>query len=70
MNKFQTLMNMNPSTSRNKHQEALDLMIMSVYKPDSELRNEAQDLGCFVELMDIREEMINYLTNLRKGVNS
>lgn len=45
-------------------------MIMSVYKPDPELRNEAQDLGCFVELMDIREEMINYLTNLRKGVNS
>jgi hypothetical protein len=56
---------MNLNTSRCKHQEALDLMIMSVYKPDSELRMEAQDLGCYDELMDVREQMLEMLQNLR-----
>lgn len=40
-------------------------MIMSVYKPDAELRNEARDLGCLDELMIIREDMIQYLQYLR-----
>jgi hypothetical protein len=41
-------------------------MIMSVYKPDSELRNEARDLGCLDELLDIRESTIEYLQGLRR----
>ena len=39
---------------------------MSVYKPDSELRNEARDLGCLDELMNIRENVLEYLHNARK----
>ena len=56
---------MNPSMLRCKHQEALDLMIMSVYKPDSELRTEAADLGCYDELMQVREQVLEFLANLR-----
>lgn len=56
---------MNPNTLRCKHQEALDLMIMSVYKPDSELRTEAADLGCYDELMQVREQVLDFLQELR-----
>jgi len=60
------MMTMNPDTSRSHYTNALDLMIMSVYKPDSELRNEARDLGCLDELMNIRENVLEYLHNARK----
>ena len=42
------------------------LFIMSVYKPDHELRCEAHELGCHAELMQIREDVLEYLTLLRK----
>ena len=41
-------------------------MIMSVYKPDAELRNEARDLGCLEELMQIREDVLEYLHETRR----
>ena len=59
------LMSMNPDTSRSHYINALDLMIMSVYKPDAELRNEARDLGCLDELMSIREDVLDYLHEMR-----
>jgi hypothetical protein len=59
-------MSMSPDTSRSHYTDALDLMIMSVYKPDSELRMEARDLGCLDELMNIRENVLEYLHNARK----
>ena len=58
-------MTMNPDTSRSHYINALDLMIMSVYKPDVELRNEARDLGCLDELMDVREQVLDYLQSIR-----
>ena len=51
---------MNQSTLRKKL-DAFDLFIMSVWKPDPELRTEALEQGCFDELMEIREEMLEYL---------
>lgn len=57
---------MNPDTSKSHYINALDLMIMSVYKPDVELRNEARDLGCLDELLQIREDVIDYLQSIRK----
>lgn len=56
---------MNPDTSKSHYINALDLMIMSVYKPDVELRNEARDLGCLTELMQIREDVLEYLQEMR-----
>ena len=52
-------MTTNPSMS--KKLDAFDLFIMSVWKPDSELRTEALDQGCYEELMQIREDMLEYL---------
>ena len=52
-------MSMSPNTS--KKLDAFDLFIMSVWKPDPELRTEAMDQNCYDELMQIREDMLEYL---------
>ena len=44
---------------------AYHLMILSVIKPDAELRNEAKESDCYDELMTIRKEMIQYLESSR-----
>ena len=44
---------------------AYDLMIMSVIKPDAELRTEAKQSGCYKELMAIRKSMLSYLESAR-----
>ena len=40
---------------------ALDLFIESVMTPDSELRVMAHEQGCFDELMEIRQSVLNFL---------
>ena len=57
-------MSTNPDTR--KKLDAFDLFIMSVWKPDPELRTEALEQGCFDELMRIREDMLEYLEAKRK----
>ena len=47
---------------------AYDLMIMSVIKPDAELRTEAKQSGCYKELMAIRKSMIAYLESARSAL--
>ena len=49
-----------------KYQRALDLFTESVYKPDHELRGCAHNQGCFDELMEIREHVLEYLKTLRE----
>ena len=49
-----------------KKLDAFDLFIMSVWKPDPELRNDALEQGCYDELMQIREDMLQYLESKRK----
>jgi len=47
-----------------KHQkikDALGLFIESVHKPDSELRQEAHEQECYHELMEWRQEVLEYL---------
>jgi len=41
-------------------------MIMSVSKPDSDLRNQAKDLGCLADLMYIRDDVLDYLQHRRE----
>ncbi len=52
--------------SKNQYNDAMDLFIMSVYKPDPELRAEAMETGCHKELMEIREDVLEYLQQIRK----
>lgn len=44
-----------------KRKDALGLFIESVHKPDSELRQEAHEQSCYHELMEWREEVLEYL---------
>ena len=45
---------------------AIDIMIHSVHKPDSELRLEAKGGECYSELMQVRNMTIEFLNKLRK----
>lgn len=49
-----------------KWNRGLDLFIESVYKPDTDLRQCAHDQKCFHELMEVREQVIEYLKTLRQ----
>ena len=61
------MMSTNPDTLRKKL-DAFDLFIMSVWKPDPELRTDALEQGCYDELMSIRDEMLEYLQAMRKEI--
>ena len=49
-----------------KYQRALDLFTESVYKPDPYLRGCAHNHGCFDDLIEIRELVIEYLKTLKE----
>ena len=49
-----------------KYQRALDLFTESVYKPDHDLRGCAHNQGCYNELMEIRDIVIEYLKTLKE----
>ena len=52
-----------------KSQRALDLFTESVMKPDHELRGCAHNQGCYDDLMEIREHVLNYLSTLKSTQN-
>ena len=45
--------------------DALTLFEESVLKPDVKLRQCARNQGCYDELMQIREDVLEYLRTLR-----
>ncbi len=49
-----------------KYDRALSLFTESVMKPDHDLRGCAHNQGCYEQLMDIREHVLNYLKTLKK----
>ena len=53
-------------TSSQKYERALDLFTESVLKPDPDLRGCAHNQGCFDELMEIREHVLEYLKTLKE----
>ena len=52
-------------TKQQKWNRGLDLFIESVLKPDSELRQCAHNQKCYNELLDVRENVLEYLNTLR-----
>ena len=52
-----------------RYQRALDLFTESVMKPDHELRGCAHNQGCYEDLMEIREHVLNYLSTLKSPHN-
>jgi hypothetical protein len=57
--------NFDEEDKQTKWNRGLDLFIESVLKPDSELRQCAHNQKCFHELMDVRENVLQYLDTLR-----
>lgn len=49
-----------------KLNRAISIIIESVLKPDSELRQHAHEEQCYHELMSVRENVIEYLNTLRQ----
>ena len=56
-------------TSAQKYQRALDLFTESVLKPDTNLRGCAYNQGCYEDLMEIREHVLEYLKTLKEVTN-
>ena len=53
-------------TSTQKYYRALDLFTESVLKPDHDLRGCAHNQGCYEQLMEIREHVLEYLKTLKE----
>ena len=53
-------------TPAQKYQRALDLFTESVLKPDHTLRGCAYNQGCYEDLMEIREHVLEYLKTLKE----
>ena len=49
-----------------KNERALDLFTESVMKPDHDLRGCAHNQGCYDQLMEIREHVLEYLKTLKE----
>ena len=52
-------------SKQDKWNRGLDLFIESVYKPDAELRQCSHNQKCYHELMDVRQNVLEYLKTLR-----
>ena len=53
-------------TSSQKYARALDLFTESVMKPDHDLRGCAHNQGCYEQLMEIRQHVLDYLRTLKE----
>ena len=53
-------------TASQKYDRALSLFTESVMKPDHDLRGCAHNQGCYEQLMEIREHVIEYLKTLKE----
>ena len=49
-----------------KWNRGLDLFIESLHKPDHHLRGCAHNQRCFIELMEVRDNIIEYTRTLRR----
>jgi hypothetical protein len=48
--------------------QALDLMIEDLHIKHMDIRNQAKELGCESELEDLKNDLIGYLYERRKGI--
>ena len=52
-------------SKKDKWNRGLDIFIESVIEPDPTLRGCAHDQKCYHELMDVRQNVLEYLKTLR-----
>jgi hypothetical protein len=51
-----------------KYNRAIDLYIESIHKPDNALRSCAHNQRCYNELMEVRQQVLDYVYTLRRPV--
>ena len=56
-------------SKQDKWNRGLDIFIESVIKPDPSLRQCAHNQRCYHELMDVRQDVLNYLKTKRWGID-
>ena len=52
-------------SKQEKWNRGLDIVIESVHKPDSALRQCAHNQKCYHELMDVRQDILHKLKSMR-----
>ena len=67
MNSWSLLQEQMDTEKKQKRCDALGLIIESVLQPDHKLRQCAHNQKCYNELMEVREEVLEYLNQLRKN---
>ena len=66
MNSWSLLHDYMDDEKKKKRCDALGLIIESVLQPDHKLRQCAHNQKCYNELMEVREEVLEYLNQRRK----
>ncbi len=66
MNSWSLLQEKMDDEKKQKRCDALGLIIESVLQPDNKLRQCAHNQKCYNELMEWREEVLEYLNQRRK----
>ena len=66
MNSWSLLQEEMDDEKKQKRNDALGLIIESVLQPDHKLRQCAHNQKCYNELMEVREEVLEYLNQRRK----
>ena len=51
-----------------KYNRAIDLYIESIHKPDNALRSCAHNQRCYNEMMEVRQQVLEYVYTLRRPV--
>ena len=67
MNSWSLLQEKMDAEKKQKRCDALGIIIESVLHPDHKLRQEAHEQLCYNELMEVREEVLEYLNQRRKN---
>ena len=66
MNSWSLLQEQMDAEKKQKRCDALGLIVESVLHPDHKLRQAAHEQLCYNELMEVREEVLEYLNQRRK----
>jgi hypothetical protein len=67
MNSWSLLQEQMDDEKKQKRNDALGLIIESVLQPDQKLRQCAHNQKCYNELMEWRDEVLEYLNQRRKN---
>jgi len=67
MNSWSLLQEKMDDEKKQKRNDALDILVESILYPDHKLRQCAHEQLCYNELMEVREEVLEYLNQRRKA---